>query len=161
MKRIIAIASLFAMVLTFAGCSVEDKVFTHEEMSITLNENFTEKEPKDRAASFHSHDTIVFIRREAFSTMVGLENYTLEQYAKLVAYSNSEKNAEQIELDGFTCVRYSYSDSQTNDELTYLIFLYKSDNAFWMVQFVCKTDDYAEHEAYFIERAKTVTFSSN
>ncbi len=162
MKRIIAIALLFAMVLTFAGCSVKDtksKVFTCEELSVTLNEGYVETEMEGYDACFDSSTVAVFILKEEFSLMEGFEDYTLEQYADLVLQANSARSPERADTDGLTCMKYSFFNAEENETYTYLASLYKSDNAFWMVQFVCKAEDYAEHEAYFIERAKTVTFS--
>lgn len=161
-KRIIAVVLLFAVVLTFAGCGVKDtkdKVFTCEEMSITLNEGYTETEMEGYTACFDSATVAVFIIKEEFSLMVGFEDYTLEQYADLVMQANSARTPERADTDELTCMKYSYFNSEENQNYIYLASLYKSDNAFWMVQFVCKEEDYAEHEAYFIERAKTVQFS--
>ena len=162
MKKIISCLLLFVLIFTFAGCSVKDrkdKVYTCEELSITLNEGYVETEMEGYTTCFDSPTVAVFVLREEFSLMVGIEDYTLDQYADLVMQANSVRNPQRADTEGLTCMKYSYFNAEKNEEYTYLTFLYKSDNAFWMVQFACKSEYYAEHEAYFIERAKTVTFS--
>jgi hypothetical protein len=118
-----------------------------------------ETEIEGYTTCFDSSTVAVYVLKEDFSLMVGFEDYTLDQYADLVMQANSVRNPQRTDAEGLTCMKYSYFNAEKNQEYTYLASLYKSDNAFWMVQFVCKSDDYAEHEAYFIDRAKTVAFS--
>lgn len=162
MKKITALVLALALIFTFAGCSVKDgkdKVFTCEELSITLNEGYTETQMEGYTACFDSADAAVFVLKEPFSLMVGFEDYTLEQYAELVMQANSTKEPLRADMSDIPGVKYTYFNTETNTDYTYYAALYKSDNAFWMVQFVSKTEDYPEYEAYFTERAKTVTFS--
>lgn len=162
MKKIISLFLVLATLLTFAGCSIKDrkdKVFTCEELSIVLNDGYVETQVEGYTACFDSSTVAVFVLKEEFSLMAGFEDYTLEQYADLVLQANSIRNPQRADTDGLTCMKYSYFNTEKNQDYTYLASLYKSDNAFWMVQFVCESEDYPEHEAYFIERAKTVKFS--
>lgn len=159
MKRIISVVLLLAMVLTFAGCSVKDKVFTCEELSVTLTEEYFETEMEGYNACFDSANVAVFVLKEEFNLMEGFEDYTLEQYANLVMQANSARNPERADKDGLIGIKYSFFNSEENQNYTYWASLYKADDSFWMVQFVCKAEEYEKYESYFVERAKTVTFS--
>ncbi|MBR2043059.1 MAG: hypothetical protein IJ946_01830 [Clostridia bacterium] len=161
MKRIIAAVLLFVMVFTFAGCKVKDAVFTCQELSITLTEEFKETQIEGYTTCFDSADVAVFVLKEEFSLMVGFEDYTLDQYADLVLQANKHRNPETVKIDGLgNCIKYTFYNEELKQDYTYLAMLYKADTAFWMVQFTCKTEEYPQREAFFIERAKTVTFNT-
>ncbi len=164
MKKLLAFILVFVMIFSFAGCNVtdgKDKIFSYDEMSITLNEGFVESEMEGYNVCYDSKDIAVFVLKEEFSLMVGFEDYTLDQYADLVLQANKERNPQTVKIDGLgNCIKYTFYNEELKQDYTYLAALYKSDSAFWMVQFTCKTEKYEEFEPYFIERAKTVTFNT-
>jgi hypothetical protein len=160
-KKIVAVVLMLVMVFTFVGCKVKDVVFTCQELSITLTENFKETEIEGYTACFDSPDIAVFTLKEEFSLMTGFEDYTIDQYADLVLQANSDRNPETVKIDGLgNCIKYTFYNTELNQDYTYIAALYKADTAFWMVQFACKTEEYPQREEFFIERAKTVTFST-
>ena len=96
--------------------------------------------------------------KESFDIMEGFSDYTIEQYANIVMYNCSDKNPSLHQKDGISYIEYSFKNTELNKTYNYLIPLYKSDSAFYMVQFTCEDKDYKEYKDYFLDRAKTVRF---
>ena len=54
---------------------------------------------------------------------------------------------------------FEYTDLNIgSDSFEYLSTAYESDDAFWLVQFTCASDEYASNKSDFIKWAKTVSF---
>lgn len=160
MKKLIAIVTLVCMVMAFAvGCdSVKDilkpaeKTFTKSGMSITLTEEFGEKEYVSYTAVYESPKVAVYTLKEETS-LFGDANYTLEQYTKMVISANG-LTVDAQNKDGLT---YFEFDKELNGKnFHYFAFTYKGEDAFWLVQFACTKDQVSENQADIFGYAKTV-----
>ena len=100
-----------------------------------------------------------YIDKEEYYDKDGFQDYTLEQYGNLVLKNNNLSASELQNLDGLTEFEYEFTNPNTKDTYTYFSFVYKADDAFWLVQFACDVKDYNEYKPYFIEWAKTVDVS--
>lgn len=163
-KRILACILTAASLLLFAGCGTKnvkeakDKTFSVEGMNITLTGGFSKKDMEGYTACFDSSEIAVFALRE---TADGISAMSLLEYAALVLKANASKSPSGIEtIDGMTCLEYTWTNETTQTEYKYLTFLYKAPDAFWMVQFSCKTADYEADKPYFVKWAKTVRFDT-
>ena len=56
-------------------------------------------------------------------------------------------------------MEYTYYNANTDITYAYFSAMYKSEDAFWAIQFACSEELYAENEASIIKWAKSVTFS--
>ncbi len=161
MKKLVSLVLLFIFIFTLGGCAVKDtkeKVFTKDEFTITLNEAYVESAQEGFYACYDSATVAVFVVKESFDIMEGFSDYTIEQYANIVMYNCSDKNPSLHQKDGINYIEYSFKNTELNKTYNYLIALYKSDSAFYMVQFTCEDKDYKEYKDYFLDRAKTVKF---
>lgn len=163
-KHVAGIVLLFCMVLSLAACSVdvrtaEAKTFTSEGMTITLTEGFREKSVSGYTVGYNSSKVGVLALREEFTAIENGASITLEDYAQQVLKNNQDRvSVDKVEQsDGLTYMEYTAtSDSR---EYRYFVTMFKSSDAFWLVQFFCKSSEYAEYRSYFVGWAKTVTFS--
>ena len=64
---------------------------------------------------------------------------------------------QQIKPVSYTHLNYEKDANGKSN--TYLATVYKADDAFWLIQYCCPTDDYQKMEPGFIEWAQTVTFA--
>lgn len=140
--------------------NAEPKTFTADNMSITLNENFSEDVLDSFTACYSSRDVAAFLLKEEFSLMAGLENYTLEQYGQLVLQNNGMPDFQLQTVDGV--LYFEYEVDNEADKTTYYYFstIHKATDAFWLVQFACNAADAEEHIPDFIQWAKSVSFSA-
>lgn len=160
-KKLLSIFTICIIIVTLCGCAVKDtknKVFTKNEFNITLNEAYVESQQDGFYACYDSATVAVFVVKESFDIMEGFSDYTIEQYANIVMYNCSDKNPSLHQKDGISYIEYSFKNTQINKTYNYLIALYKSDDAFFMVQFTCEDKNYKEYKDYFLDRAKTVRF---
>lgn len=142
--------------------SSADKVFSVEEMKITLTEDFVETELEGFTACYDSNVVGVLVLKEEFSLFEGYEDYTVEQYGDLVLESNSLTSSVKLQNhDGLTYFEYDYINPETNDEYNYFTVLYKSADGFWMIQFATLEENIETYRQSFIDWAKTVKFSKS
>jgi hypothetical protein len=136
------------------GSLNKEKTFTCEGMSITLVGNFREVEYEGFTTCYDSNKVAIFALKEDFSLADGLEDYTIRQYGEAVIESNdfiaSLKNSE-----GLTYFEYQGTSNQVYN---YYAFIFKTDDAFWLIQFATPESEAEEYEAKIFEWAKTIKF---
>lgn len=145
-------AYLFGQVL-FGG-NTDPKTFSAEGMSVTLTKEFKQCEYEPYTVAFDSKHLAVFATKEDFNLVAGFENYTLDQYLDLVIEANNITTQTTKKTDGLT-----YFICEAGD-FRYFSFVYKAEDAFWLVQFAVRTEEADQYEARIIQWAKTVEFSS-
>ena len=158
--RILAAVVLLVFAVSISGCALsapQEKEFSKDGMTITLTNQFTEKEYVTQTVMYESKDSIGTALKESFSTLedAGLRSdITPEEYAELVITNNMLENCQVQDKDGTTC--FQYDRTVDGKEFSYLATVHKAPDAFWLIQFACLADDYSEKEPQFMEWAKTV-----
>lgn len=136
-----------------------EKVFSGEGMSIVLTDSFYESDMESGyTVVYDSANVAVFALKEDFSLIEGGENYTLEQYGEAVLISNSMTDTEYQHTDGLTYFTYDATNPETNVDYTYNAFVFKADDAFWLVQFATLKEEADTYHPQIIEWAKTISF---
>ena len=134
--------------------------FSADSMSIILTDAFRETEAENYTVAYDSQDVAVFALKEPFSLADGIENYTIEQYGHLVIKNNGLDSAE-LETDGkLTGFRYEYTNPETNDTYQFFSYVYKADDAFWLIQFATLRENAEEYSQQISQWAESVTFSA-
>lgn len=159
MKRFIAFLMVALMLVSFAACGSNAKSteFTHSGMTITLTDAFKEASYEGYTVCYDSADVAVFVIKEDFTYLAGLEDYTLAQYAELVHNANSSRTPTAIaDVEGLTTFEYSFYNQEEDTTYKYFTTMFKGDDAFWTVQFTCKAENYETLKADLIKYAKSV-----
>lgn len=136
--------------------SNKEKVFTYNDMSITLNRSFREVYYNGFTVSYENNDTIILMLEEKFSLEPSLQLLSLNDYAQTVISVN-EIDAEIEKNEDLTYFSYSYFSSDDNQTFYYYDFVYKTDDSFWLIQFA-GCDENCEEQ--FINYAKTINFNN-
>jgi hypothetical protein len=150
-----------AMLLALTGCPLggaAEKTFTRDGLTITLTDEFTEKDDLDgQTVYFEALRYIATALKEEFSMFeefgIDAGNMSIDEYAELVVEVNGF-NTSVVKKDGLTT--FKYEASVGGQDFTYFATVHKSADAFWLVQFFCETKNYASFESKFIEWAKSV-----
>lgn len=137
-----------------------EQTFSSNGMSITLTKRFRESDIENYTLAFESRDVAVTALQEPFTMMEGFEDYTLSQYGKLVLSANNQSAPLETE-DGMTFFRYQAASPEDGKTYQYFVYLYKADDAFWLVQFVTQAADGAEYADDILQWAKSVEFSGS
>ena len=137
---------------------VRPEVFTAEEMSITLTNEFWESPVDGFTACFASEDVSVYALKENYTGEDTLGDITLEEYGQTILETNAlTDTAELLTKENLTYFEYAY-ETEEGDSYGYCAFIYKTSDSFWLIQFSAAEDDLDEYYDTFFEWAGTVTF---
>ena len=138
--------------------TVEPKDFSYDKMSITLTEEFEKTDMEGFTVAYGSKDVAVFAIKESFSLREDVGSLTLKEYANIVIEKNN-RDATVKEKDGLTCFEFDYLNPETKEAYRYFAYVYKSEDAFWLVQFAVLKENSDIYEEKIGEWAKSVEFS--
>ena len=141
-----------------SGLFVEEKVFSSTGISFTLTDQFRKTEIDGYTVAYESPYIAAFALKEDFSLLEGFEEYTLEEYAELVILATGLESTEAENVDGLICFDYDYTNAETNTSYKYFTYVYKTNDAFWSVQFVTVLENAEEYESQIHEWAKAIEF---
>lgn len=157
----IIVGAVFGYSITsnlFFNKTPEPKDFSSNGMNITLTDEFVKTDIENYTVAYDSKNVAVFALKEAFALADGLQGYTLEQYGNLVLQNNNLSASKLQNLEGLTEFEYEFTNPDTKDTYKYFSFVYKADDAFWLVQFATLTENVDEYSPKILEWAKTVSF---
>ena len=143
----------------FSSKTPEIKTFSSDGMTITLTDEFRETNIENYTVAYDSKNVAVFALKEAFTLADNFENCTLEQYADLVLQSNNLSSVEIKTADGLTGFEYDFTNPKTNDTYRYFSYVYKTNDAFWVVQFATLSKNVDIYASEITEWAQSVKFS--
>ena len=138
----------------------KEKTFSSDGMTVTLTDEFHQAELGNFTVSFDSKNVAVFALEEQFTLADGMEDLTLERYADLVIQTNGLDVSQVVTEDGLTGFRYTFTNPQTKDTYHYFSYVYKTGDAFWLVQFATLDANVDKFAPQITQWAKSVTFSN-
>ena len=142
----------------FSKKSPEPKDFSSNGMTITLTYEFIQTDIENYTVAYDSKDVAVFALKESFTLVEGFQDYTLEQYRNLVLQNNNLSSSKIKDKEGLTGFEYEFTNPDTKDVYKYFSFVYKSNDAFWLVQFATLADNVDDYSSRIFNWAKTVSF---
>ena len=161
MKKLIALTlTLLTLLGAMASCdeSEKTKTYTKDGFSITMNDEFYEKELIAYTYYLESPGAIMTALKEEFTLLqdAGLtpDAVNLKQYAELVILANNSDTSDVVEEDGLTY--FTYTAEVTGKTFYYMCFVYKSADAFWSVNLACLDAQKDDYTPKFKEWAKSV-----
>ena len=157
MKKFLSLLLISFLVVSMLSCNLfepEEKVFEKAGLSMTLNEDFTEKDHVSYTAVYVSTKIEVCTLKEDFESLNLSKDTDTNEYAKLVIQAN-KLTCEPTTKDGLTYFQFEKEVKGKN--FTYYGFVYKGSDAFWLVQFGCESDKTEKYEDDIFKYAKSVT----
>ena len=163
-KRSIMVALLVIISVIIVGFFVallpsfmpdEDKDFSANGMNITLNDSFSVDEDNARYTLLFESDNVgIAVLKESFSSIPGALTMTEQQYAELFAGAIGV-DADIKLLDDMMCMEY---DVTYDTDYHYLCFIYKTEDAFWAVEFTTQSIEADKYRADIIRWAGSISF---
>lgn len=168
-KGVAALAGIIAAAVVLLGVvaaffllgdSGNAKEFTSDGMTITLTEDFEEAVMDGFTAACKSPEAAMFALKEEFTLMEGAEDLTIEEYVDIL-FQNNPLTAESVlnTEDEIPWFEYSYMDPMEGQTFRYFVAVYKSEDAFWLVQFAAPEALAEEMTPKFHKWAESVSFS--
>lgn len=136
------------------------KTFYSNGISITLTDKFIETDVENFTVAYDSKNVAVFALEEPFTLADGFEEYTLEEYAELVIETNNLDTSKIDTYDGLTYFTHQYENTDTNETYQYYSYVYKTDEAFWLVQFATLEENTQDYVESILTWAKSIDFSN-
>lgn len=129
-------------------------------MNITLTNEFTEIYIENYDVAYNSNDIAIFMLKEPFSLSEGSENLSIDEYVELVKANNNFDDSISVNtVDGLTYFSYTFKNEELNVIYLYYTYLYKANDAFWLVQFATPESSNSEKNIAEIEAfAKSISF---
>ena len=138
--------------LIFGIIDSQPKDFTAGQMTITLDEGFTQQNLFGYSAVYASENIIVFVNKD---TNV-LPGATEEKYAQSLIRNNGLDC--KLERDG-ELYRFIYDATENNgNEYKYYAYVYENNGAFWLVQFSTLAKNAKKYADDIEDFAKSVKF---
>lgn len=145
--------------LDFNLFSVKEKTFTKNGLTLTLTNQFKDVDPGNYVAFYESDIMMVGTFTEPFSLSEGFGDLTVQEYGEGLIKFNKQTAGAGLELiqDG-DLYYYVWDDIFDRRYYTFVTYLYKSDDAFWYVDFIVEKEDYESQRDQISKWAHTVTF---
>lgn len=144
----------------FSDKTPKMKTFSADKMTITLTDEFRKTNMENFTVVYDSKAVAVFALKEEFILVDGFADYTLEQYADLVIQANNLSSVQIKTVDGLTGFQYDVTKSETNETYRFFTYVYKTNDAFWCVQFATQTKNVEAYESQITQWAKSIAFSN-
>lgn len=142
----------------FSNKTPDPKDFSSNGMTIKLTDEFVKTDVENYTVAYNSKNVAVLALKEAFALADGFQDYTLEQYGNLVLQNNNLSSSKIEDKEGLIGFEYEFTNPDTKGTYKYFSFVYKSNDAFWLVQFATLTENVDEYSSKIIEWAKTISF---
>ena len=155
---ILLIGGIAVFVLWPKGPAGDPKTFTHEDMSITLTDKFEEVSVPRYVAAYQTEYVEVFVSRQGFYQFSGLQNYTAKQYAKQLMGENRIESEVISKPGKITYFTYTRVNTPKGLAYKYYCYVYKTNDAFWSIQFGVPKDEVIRYEDQINEWARSVEF---
>ena len=153
------IIGLVGSIGSFLNLTTKEKTFSDEGMSITLTEAFIVADYEGYTTCYDSTNVAVFVIKEDFSLMEGLEDYTLVQYGELVTANNGLEASVLRMKDDLLYFKRTYEIPDLEQTYVYYAFLYKAEDAFWLVQFATLEENVEYYQDDIFVWADSVEFA--
>ncbi len=159
-RRLFLILLVLSVSISAAGCDGNDgndvwpMSHTSDQITITLTNEFFVLDPDSSTARFASRSVTVTAQKTPFSS-IGTSVLTPASYA-LEMMSLHGIASEVHETDDYA--RFSFNEAVDGDEYYYEAYCYKTESAYWVVQFSCPISVRSAYDTQFDVWASTVIF---
>lgn len=167
MKRMLSVVMLAACLL-LTGCREQEEVppapqaFQTPGMTITLTEDFAQKDHASYAAYWDSPELVVLVSLEEYPLFENTDfssATSTEEYAGLLW--NANQYTGNVPLVTENGLQYFDLERESNGNLfRYRIYVFKSAEGFWMVQFAAPTEQFASLEEQIRGYAASIVFDT-
>ncbi len=152
---------LLLAVIVSSGCAAASKTFSQNGFTITLTEDFTPVNYGAYTAAFQSEEVFLVALEEKFiyfeGNDIGAES-SLTEYAQFLINANGIDAKVETDSDLVYYV-YEIFDIDTLKPMTaFLAAVYKTEDAFWLLQFAADAEDFEDCKEDILTYAKSVIF---
>lgn len=136
----------------------KDKVFESHGITVTLNDDFYEKEYLGFQVAYLSDKSFFAANREEKSLFYGTGINNLKNYINAVLELNNKKSVikEGVTSNGQQYFYAKYTSEVDGDSFSYYLVTFEGENHYYTINFGCRTKDFSKFEYQYEDWAKTI-----
>ncbi len=164
MKKILCFFLCALLVFALASCTplpnARDGVETEfiiDDLKITLTDSFEPSKADGHSGCYSANDVMVIFDKETVESLEDTDIETLSDYVNAILEKTEDLNVSEI-TDVGNITYIEYTNETEDDKYSFFVSFYKSEDAFWMLQFSSRESDYADYRPDFVKWAKSVSF---
>lgn len=138
--------------------SKKEKVFSNDDFSITLTDDFEDFEDvdfKDNEIGCIANGIEFYVYGDSFEANSKESKMTSMEFVKGII-KDFEGNAKISEYNGIPLVEYKYKGESDDVVKDYKVFCYKGEDCFWMVHFMIESGYTNVYKPYIAEWIETI-----
>lgn len=157
MKKIVSLFLALCCVLSLTACFDSSKEYSGAGITVTLPDNFVEKEVVQAPFYLESTSHIVMGNGEGKSTLSGMGVSTVNQYIKAVLKASSKTAEVSSFTEGDISFDYAYYTSTVESEtFGYMIVCLEGSQKFYSINFGCREKNLEKNKETYLKWAKTI-----
>ena len=99
----------------------------------------------------------MLVYEKEYDSNPGLENYTLHEFGDLLLDTCEADPSVELKKDGdFEYFEMARPNTQTGQDMTYFTVFFKTDTAFWIVEYYTPTENMEDYRTLFLRWSRTV-----
>ena len=158
-KRISLMFVVCLSLITCCSCSLLTKTYEFDEFSITMSRGFKEDTYEDAEVYLEKRD-ILFIAYEDKLKYSYAPDVTVNEYARLLLIENMISSEIQ-ERDNEEYAYFTYTKNISGDDIFYMTTVHKTEEAFWIIDFMCFEDKKNEFSSKFLKWSDSIVFKAD
>jgi hypothetical protein len=99
------------------------------------------------------------ISKETFISLGEYGSISVTEYNEIIQKGTEAPTKTAVRTEDGLCY-YDHTLIIDGESFTYRVFAYKGSDAFWLVQFACDKNEFADKRQDFISWANTVAFAN-
>jgi len=138
------------------------KMITHEELNITLPADYIQQDNEKYTFYYSNANSICLGNKEPIDDLEasGITAGTIDDYVNIIK-EKSEIDTPTETVEGNEEARvFTWNNTFNDNEYTYLGYVCKTTDAYWLIQFACLAKDYNELKPQFMNYLSTVEITS-
>lgn len=156
-KKILLIFTMVGLLMGLTACGANPKNFTCRDLTITLTDDFIEKEMTGFDAYYNS-ERVLFSAVEETEEELQYAGYEI---ANLKGYCLEILNQNGVSVDALSqrgdYYYFTHTAVKNGAKYTYVHCMFEGHNSYWICEFVCKTKDYKDLEDQILKWADSIT----
>ncbi len=158
MKRILTVLVCALMVLSITACTKKEmtKEYTDGKIVLVLPDDFSEYTEEDFDYCLERNDCLIMCSHSSQQYLDENNLYDVELDEFTSFFTEGEELVLSEKMEGYNL--FAYKATGTSGEMYYLVGVYDTNDGYWLVNFICMTEDLSKYESLFKEWAGKVTF---
>ncbi len=156
-KKTLLLLTLIGLMLGLTACSSNPKNFTCRDMTITLTDDFQEKEMNEFDAYYSSEKVLFSAVEETEEDLqyAGYEIANLKGYCLELVNQNGVAPESLVQRGDY--YYFTHTAVKSGAKYTYVHCMFEGHNSYWICEFVCKSKDYDKLEDDIFDWADSIT----